>query len=134
MKFLTNVGGFWCWKVGNYFEGGGLRTPSRDVAVRQSAKVKEDSTFFVYTKPEIDDRFTKQTALITNTLRSEVRDSVVSALRELDSRLFTRDVQDRLTNTVVSRVEVVLRAQEERIRTELLAEIDRRLGSTQEKR
>jgi hypothetical protein len=65
-------------------------------------------------------------------LRSDVRESVTAALNGLPAQLFAADVQERLMNTIVARLEESLRAQEERLRAQFLAEIERRVPSTPE--
>ena len=60
-------------------------------------------------------------------IRTQVRDSVTKALRDLPPQLFSSEVLERLINKLATQLEASLQAQEERLRAELLEEIARRL-------
>jgi hypothetical protein len=95
------------------------------------------SPFLVYTTEEVDTRLRTLDGAIKKTnedlkttadaIRTEVRDSVITALRGLPPQLFSSEVQERLMNMLATRLEASLQAQEDRLRAELLAEIARRL-------
>jgi hypothetical protein len=103
--------------------------PHLEKAQALANQFKASNTFTVYRTDEVykKEEVDNKDKALEATIRSEVRDSVTTALKNLDARLFTPEIKRQLTEAIATSLDTKLKEQEDRLRAEFLAEIERRL-------